>query len=126
MIKALSHLTRRDKQALAVFFGLALMASLYFASGILVTYVSQPAGAMEVARDGNGFTVRVLGLRTFEMAQQLNAALYDRYHVPGAIEAAPTNQGYLLKVGPLKKRSDAEILTKDLQSSGYNIVRIVE
>jgi hypothetical protein len=126
MIKALSYLTTRDKQALAVFFGIALMCSLYFASGILVTYVSQPAGVMEVAKDGNGFTVRVLGLQTYAAAQQLSAALQDQRRVPTAIEAAPASQGYLLKVGPLVKRADAETLTNDLRNSGYNLVRIVQ
>ncbi|MGH9852215.1 MAG: hypothetical protein ACREBD_20445 [Blastocatellia bacterium] len=126
MIKALSYLTTRDKQALAVFFGIALMCSLYFASGILVTYVSQPAGAMEVAKNGNGFTVRVLGLQTFAAAQQLSAALQDQRGVPTEIEAAPASQGYLLKVGPLVKRSDAETLTNDLHNSGYSLVRIAQ
>jgi hypothetical protein len=126
MIKALSHLTIRDKQALAIFFGIALMAAIYFASGILVTYVSSPAGAMEMAKDGNGFTVRVLGLQTFAAAQQLSAALQDQRRVPAVIEAAPTGQGYLLKVGPLKKRSDAETLTNDLHNWGVSIVRIVQ
>jgi hypothetical protein len=126
MIKALSYLTTRDKQALAIFFGIALTCSLYFASGILVTYVSQPAGVMEVAKDGNGFTLRVLGLQTYAAAQQLSAALQDQRRVPTVIEAAPASQGYLLKVGPLVKRTDAETLTNDLHNSGYNLVRIVQ
>ncbi len=126
MIKAWSQLTTRDKRALAVFFGTALVCALYFASGILVTYVSQPAGAMEVAKDGKGFTVRVLGLQTFAAAEQLSAALRDQRRVPAVIEAAPANQGYLLKIGPLARRSDAETLTKDLHNSGYSIVRIVQ
>ncbi len=126
MIKALSNLTTRDKRALAVFLGLALMCSLYFASGILVTYISPPDGVFELAKDGNGFTVRVLGLQTFAVAEQVSAALQDLHRVPAVIEAAPTNQGYLIKVGPLKKRSDAETLTNELNNSGYSIVRIVQ
>jgi hypothetical protein len=125
MIKALEHLTSRDKQALAIFAGLAMLCSFYFASGILVTYVSQPAEAMEVAKDGGGFTVRVLGLQTFALARQLSAAVQDQRRVPAVIEAAPSNQGYLIKVGPLAKLSDAETLTADLHNSGYSIVRIV-
>ncbi|MGE0131099.1 MAG: SPOR domain-containing protein [Blastocatellales bacterium] len=126
MIKSLEHLTSRDKRALAIFAGLALLCSFYFASGILVTYVSQPAEAMEVAKDGRGFTVRVLGVQTFALAEQLSAALRDQRHVPAVIEAAPASQGYLIKVGPLVKRSDAETLTADLHNSGYSIVRIVQ
>src|SRR5262245_54180500 len=97
MIKALNNLTSRDKQALAIFAGLALLCSFYFASGILVTYVSEPAGSMEVAKDGKGFTVRVLGLQTFALAEQLSAAVRDQRHVPAVIEAAPASQGYLIK-----------------------------
>ncbi len=126
MIKSLEHLTSRDKQALAIFIGIVLLCSFYFASGILVTYVSQPADAMEVAKDGRGFTVRILGLQTFTLAEQLSAALQDQRHVPAVIEAAPTGQGYLIKVGPLVKRSDAETLTDDLRNSGYSVVRIVQ
>jgi hypothetical protein len=126
MIKALSYLTTRDKQALAIFFGIALMCSLYFASGILVTYVSTPSGVMEVAKNGNGFTVRVLGLQTYAAAQQLSAALQEQRRVPTLIEAAPASQGYLLKVGPLVKRSDAETLTNDLHNSGYSLIRIIQ
>jgi hypothetical protein len=120
MIKTSNHLTPRDKQALAVFFGITLMSSLYFASGILVTYVSSP-GAIE-----KGFTVRVLGLQNHAMAEQLSAALQSQRQLPAVIETAPTGQGYLLKVGPLKRLSDAESLANDLHNSGYGIVRIVE
>lgn|SRR5262245_17615321 len=126
MIKALNHLTNRDKQALAVFVGLAILCSFYFASGILVTYVSQPADAMDVAKDGKGFTVRVLGLQTRALAEQLRAKLQDQYRVPAIIETAPTGQGYLVKIGPLAKISDAEILQNDLRNSQHSIVRIVQ
>src|SRR5262245_66001514 len=114
MIKALNHLTNRDKQALAVFVGLAILCSFYFASGILVTYVSQPAGAMDVAKDGKGFTVRVLGLQTFEMAKQLSDEIESRHGIPAEVEALPTGQGFLIKVGPLVKLSDAEPVVNDL------------
>jgi len=126
MIKSLEHLTSRDKRALAIFAGLALLCSFYFASGILVTYVSQPADAMEVAKNGRGFTVRVLGLQTFTLAEQLSTALQDQRRVPAVIEAAPASQGYLIKIGPLVRRSDAETLTNDLHNSGYSVVRIVQ
>lgn len=126
MINALKHLTSKDKQALAIFVGLAMLCSFYFASGILVTYVSQPAEAMEVAKDGKGFTVRVLGLQTLAMAEQLSAELQAQYGVSAMIEAGPTGQGYLVKVGPLVKRSDAEIMMNDLRKSNHRIVRIVQ
>lgn len=126
MIKSLKHLSARDKQALAIFFGLALVCALYFASGILVTDVSTSAGAMEVAKDGRGFTVSVSGLQTYVAAERLKVALQDQRHVPAAIEAAPVSNGYLLKIGPLAKRADAETLTTDLYTSGYSGVKITE
>jgi len=126
MIKALDHLTSRDKQALAVFAGLAMLCSFYFASGILVTYVSQPAEAMEVARDGKGFTVRVLGLQTFASAERLGAEMQDQYGVPAVIEAAPTGHGFLIKIGPLVKSSDAETLRDKVRDNHHSIVRIVQ
>ncbi len=126
MIKSLNHLTRRDKQALGIFAGLSVMCAFYFASGILVTYISQPAGAMEVAKDGKGFTVRVLGLQTFAMAERLSAELHNQHGVQPDIEAAPSGQGFLIKVGPLVKLSDAEILTNELRTSHNSIARIVQ
>ncbi len=126
MIKALNHLTSRDKQALSIFVGLAILCSLYFASGILVTYVSQPTGGMEVSTDGKGFTVRVLGMQTFVSAEQLSDEIERRHAVPTAIEAAPTGQGFLIKVGPLVKLSDAEILVNELRVSHNSIARIVQ
>src|SRR5262249_32000385 len=77
-------------------------------------------------KDGKGFTVRVLGLQTFALAEQLSAALQDQRRVPAVIEAAPTGQGYLVKIGPLVKRSDAETIVDDLHNSHYSIVRIVQ
>jgi hypothetical protein len=126
MIKALRHLTGRDKRALAVFFGIALLCALYFSSGILVTYVSSPSDAMEMAREGTGYTVRVLGLQTFAAAEQLSNAIREQRRIQTVIEAVPGNQGYLIKIGPLVRREAAETLTSELYSSGYSIVKIVE
>lgn len=125
MIKALSHLTSGDKRALAIFVGLVVACLLYFTSGILATYVSQPAEAMEVAKDGKGFMVRVLGLRTLAAAEQQSAELWNQYGVPAEVEAVPTGQAYLIKAGPLVKFSDAETLMNKLRASHNNIVRIV-
>ena len=125
MIEAFSHLTSRDKRALAIFAGLVAACSLYFASGVLVAYISQPAEAMEVAKDGKGFMVRALGLETLASAEQILAELWDRYGVPAEIEAAPTGRGYLIKAGPLVKLSDAETLMNKLRTSHNGIVRIV-
>jgi len=126
MIKALRNLTGRDKRALAIFAGIALLCSLYFASGILVTYVSSPFDEFEIARDGSGFTVRVLGLQTYAGAEQLRSALLEQRQLNSKIEAIPSNQGYVLKIGPFVRREAAEALTTELQNSGYNIVNIVE
>jgi len=125
-MKALRHLHLKDKQALAAFLGLALLSFLYFASGILVTYVSSPEGSPELAKDGRGFTVRVVGIQTFAVAEKLRVALQEQRQVQAAIESEPASQGYLIKIGPLAKRKDAEKLTDDLHVSGYDRVNIVE
>ena len=125
MIEALSHLTSRDKGALAIFAGLVAACLFYFASGVLFSYISQPAEALEVSKDGKGFTVRVLGLQTLASAERQSAELRDRYGVPAEIEATPTGQGFLIKVGPLVKLSDAETLMNNLRTSNNSIVRIV-
>jgi hypothetical protein len=126
MIKALNHLTSRDKKALEIFIGLAMLCSLYFASGILVTYVSQPDGVMEVAKDGKGFTVRVLGVQTYALAERLSDEIESQHGVPARIEAAPTSQGFLIIVGPLVKLSDAETLVNELRVSHNSMSRIVQ
>jgi hypothetical protein len=126
MLKSLQHLTSKDKLALAIFLSLALLCSVYFASGILVTYVSSPASTLEMSKDGTGFTVRVLGFQTFAAAEQLSTALQDQRRVKAAIENAPGNQGYLVKVGPLTRREAAEDLTAELHNSGYGVVKIVQ
>jgi hypothetical protein len=126
MFKALKHLTSRDRQALAAFLGIAALCFLYFASGILVTYVSSPEGAMEVAKDGRGFTVRVLGLQSYAAAEKLSSAVQDQHQTPSTIEMAPVGQGYLIKIGPLAKRADAETLMNELRVSGYDKANIVD
>jgi sporulation related protein len=126
MIKVLKHLNSRDKKALAVFWALALLCFLYFASGILVTYVSSPNDSLELAAEGRGFSVSVLGFPTHDSAERLSVALQNQRHVPVVIERNPTNPGYMLRVGPLAKRGDAENLTNDLRSSGYDKVSIAE
>jgi len=125
MIEASSRLTSRDKRALAIFAGLVGACSFYLASGRLVAYVSQPNETLEVAKDGKGFTVRVLGLQTLALAEQQSEELRNRYGAPVEIETAPTGQSFLIKVGPLAKLSDAEILMNKLRTSHNSIVRIV-
>jgi hypothetical protein len=125
MIESFSHLTSRDKRALAIFAGLVAACSIYIARGVLVSYVSGPAEALEVAKDGKGFMVRVLGLQTLASAERQSAEVRDRYAVPAEVEAAPTGQSFLIKVGPLAKLSDAEALMNNLRASHNSIVRIV-
>ena len=85
MLNALRLLNSRDKLVLAVFFSLALLCALYFASGILVTYISSPAGALEMSKDGTGFTVRVYGFSTYSAAEQLSNALLEQRKVKATI-----------------------------------------
>jgi hypothetical protein len=125
MIVAWRNLTSRDKRALAIFVGLVGVCSLYLASGKLIAYVSQSNETLEVAKDGKGFTVRVLGLQTLALAEQQRDELWKRYGAPAEIEVAPTGQSFLIKIGPLAKLSDAEILMNKLRTSNNSIVRIV-
>jgi hypothetical protein len=125
MIEALSRVTSRDKRALAIFAGLVGACSVYFASGPLVALVCKNKKTQEVAKDGKGFTVRVLGLPTRALAEQQSEDLRDQYGAPAEIEASPTGQSFVIKVGPLAKLSDAEILMNKLRTSNNSIVRIV-
>jgi hypothetical protein len=125
MIEAFRNLTSRDTRALAIFVGLVAACSLYFASGVVVSYLFRPAEALEVAKDGKGFTLRVLGLQTLASAEWQSAEVRNRYGVPAEIEAAPTGQSFLIKVGPLAKLSDAETLMNNLRTSHNSVVRIV-
>ena len=125
MFKALDHLKSKDKRALSAFLGIALLCFLYFASGILVTYVSSPGSRVESADEGRGFLIRVLGFQTHASAEKLGAALRER-NLPVEIESDPVVQGYLIKVGPLSSRNDVRSLTDELHSSGYNRVNVIE
>ena len=126
MLKALRHLNSKDKLALAVFLSLAALCTLYFASGILVTYVNSSDTALVMSKDGTGFTVRILGFQTFKAAEQLSTALQEQRQVKAVIENAPSNQGYQVKVGPVTKREAAETLTDELRNSGYGVVKIIQ
>ena len=126
MIKALKNPTLTDKRALAVFFGIALLCALYFASGILVSYVSPPADFIEMSRDGTGYTVRVLNIPTFDGALELSNALREQRRLQAVIEASPTDRGYLLKIGPLATRQLAEQLASELRTTGYDQIGIAE
>jgi hypothetical protein len=59
------------------------------------------------------------------LAEQQSEELRNRYGAPVEIEAAPTGQSFLIKVGPLAKLSDAETLMNKLRTSHNSIVRIV-
>jgi hypothetical protein len=121
-LRAFKHLTLRDLRALGVFFGIALLCSLYFVSGILVTYVSSST----IPPEGTGYTVWVLGLQTHESAELLSTALINERRIGAMIQPAPDDQGYLVKIGPLINRQDAENLDSELKSSGYKLVKIIE
>jgi hypothetical protein len=125
MIKEVRYLSVRDKRALAVFFGIAFLCWLYFASGILVTKDPAPLGEIEMAKDGTGYTVRVLGLREIGIAEDLSKAIRDQRRVQTSIEQIPKG-GYLINIGPVAKLRAAEALTSELHNSGFNIVKIVE
>ena len=126
MFKALKNPTRRDKRALAVFFGVALLCAVYFASGILVSYVSPPADYIEMARDGQGMVVEIANIPTFDSALQLSNALTEQRKLQSVIEVSPTGFGYMLRIGPVTRRSMAERLATELQTTGYDRITIRE
>src|SRR5262249_55568498 len=66
-----------------------------------------------------------LGLQTQALAERQSAELRKRYGAPAEIEVSPNGQSFLIKVGPLAKLSDAEILMNKLRTSHNSIVRIV-
>lgn len=126
MIKALRHLNSRDKLALTVFFSLALLCTLYFASGILVTYISSSAAPLEMSKDGTGFTIQVPGFQSKPSAERLVAELKNQHNLVAEINSDSTSSGYLLKIGPLTKLEGADYLRDELLKSGYTGVKIVQ
>jgi hypothetical protein len=126
MIKEVRHLSVRDKRALAVFFSIAFLCWLYFASGILVTKEPPPLDEIEMAKDGTGYTVRVSGLREIGIAEDLSKAIRDQRHVQTRIEQISKGGGYLIDIGPVAELRAAEALTNELYNSGFNVVKIVE
>jgi len=123
-LRAFKNLTLRDLRALGVFLGIALLCAFYFVSGILVTRVQSSTSV--IAPEGTGYTVWVLGLHTYESAQRLSAALINERRIRAMVEPVPDDDGYLVKIGPLNNHEAAEMLTSELQSSGYDSVKIIE
>ncbi|MFN0112153.1 MAG: SPOR domain-containing protein [Blastocatellia bacterium] len=126
MIKALRNLNSRDKLALTVFFSLAMLCALYFASGILVTYISSSTAPLEMSKDGTGFTVQALGFQSRASAERLLAELKNQHNLSAEIISDPANSGYLIKIGPLAKLQGADYLREELLKAGYNSVKIVQ
>ena len=125
MLKALRNPTARDNRALAVFFGISLLSAIYFASGILVSYVSPPSDFVEMARDGKGFLIEVTNLPGYDAALQMSQQLRLR-QIESTIDFAPTNNGYVLRIGPLARRSMAERMAGELRQNGYDQISLRE
>ena len=126
MWNLLRNPNRADRRALLVFFGIALLFALYFASGILVGYVSPPADLIEMAEEGTGWAVRVSRLPSFDVATQLSAAIRDQRHLQAVIEGAPSSTGYQVRIGPVLTREMAELLANELKSTGFTQIEIQE
>lgn len=126
MFKALRHLNSRDKLALLAFFSLALLCSLYFASGILVTYISSSAAQLEMSKDGTGFTIQVPGFQSIPSAERLVSELRTQHNLAADISSDSTSTGYMVKIGPLTKLEGADYLREELLKSGYSVVKIVQ
>lgn len=125
MYKALKNPTARDNRALAVFFGISLLCAIYFASGILVSYVSPPSDLVEMARDGRGALLEVTNLPSYDVALQISQQLRQR-QLESSIDFAPTSNGYVLRIGPLTRRSMAERLADEMRKNGYDQISIRE
>ena len=122
----LQNPNRADRRALMVFFAIALLLALYFASGILVGYVSPPADLIEMAREEPGWAVRVSRLPTFDAASQLTAAIRNQRRLEAVIEGAPSESGYQVRIGPVATREMADLLVEELTTSGYTRIDILE
>jgi len=125
MLKALRNPTARDNRALAVFFGISLLSAIYFASGILVSYVSPPSDLVEMAPDGKGVLIEVTNLPNYDAALQISQQLRQR-QLESTIDFAPTSNGYVLRIGPLARRSMAERLADEMRKNGYDQIGIHE
>jgi hypothetical protein len=117
---------RADRRALLFFFGIALLFALYFASGILVGYVSPPGDLIEMAEEGSGWAVRVSRLPSFDVATQLSAAIRDQRRLQAVIEGAPSSTGYQVRIGPVATREMADLLAEELKSNGFTQIEIQE
>lgn len=112
--------------ALVVFFSLALICTLYFASGILVTYISSSAAQLEMSKDGTGFTVQVPGFQSIPSAERLVSELKNQHNIFAEISSDSSSSGYMVKIGPLTKLEGADYLRDELHKSGYSAVKIVQ
>ncbi|HKX27105.1 MAG TPA: hypothetical protein VJ302_05365 [Blastocatellia bacterium] len=90
-----------------------------------MTYVSAPPDEMAAAADG-GYIVRVQGLPTYADAVQLSNAVREHRRLQTVIEPIPSDQSYLIKIGPMAKLDAAKTLTNELQNSGYSLIKIME
>ncbi|MEY3284213.1 MAG: hypothetical protein RIR86_2226 [Acidobacteriota bacterium] len=124
VLKALKNLTAADKRALAVFFGIALVCAIYFASGILVSYVSPPADYVELAADGRGTMVEISSIPTYDAAIQISNNLKAERRLEASIDFSPTGFGYILRVGPVARREMADRLADELKETGYDQITL--
>jgi hypothetical protein len=126
VFKALNNLTAADRRALAIFFGIALICAIYFASGILVSYVSPPADFIELATDGKGTMVEISNIPTYDSAIQISKNMKEDRRIESTVDFSPTGFGYILRIGPVVQREMAERLADDLKSTGYDQITLRE
>jgi hypothetical protein len=121
-----SDLTVKDKRALLLYLGVALVCAGCFAAGIFVGRTAHPSHAAVSTRQmETGFTVRVLGLSSAEEAQRLSAVLRERGHKSAAVDVASVEPGYAVKIGPFTTRAAADDLTLELRNAGYGAVQVM-
>lgn len=125
VISKFTNVKARDWRAAAVFFAAALFSSIFFASGILVTYVS-PKPSLEAAPGEKGYMVRVTGFMTLAAAEQLRDAIKNQRSIDTTVEDTHLTDGFVVKVGPFAMRDDATHLKNELNDRGYYTIKVDE
>jgi cell division septation protein DedD len=130
-MKLLSNFSVRDKQALILYLGIALLCAAVFAAGIFVGSSTSLSAAARSAPDGRAATqaeasivVRVLGLASQQEAEQLSQMLRAEGQRKVSVEADPEGSGYVVKIGPLASRAAADDLMLGLRNAGYGLLKV--
>lgn len=121
----MSKLTVKDRRALLLYLGVALMCAGCFAGGMFVARTAQPSQAAVSAKQPESFIVHVPGLSSAAEAERLSVVLRERGHKSAAVDTASGEPGHAVKIGPFTTRAAADDLTLELRNAGYGTVQVV-